>query len=395
MRRSTDRIITTHTGSLPRPAELMAPLRAKDGGDPYDAADLSARVQRSVADVVRKQAAVGIDVVGDGEHSKSSFTAYLSTRLAGLSKTEKPYEAYARTRDYLAFAAVYDENKAMLAARPSAAGKPPAGKRRIACTGPVKYIGHREVQADIDTLRAAMVSMTAEEGFITALSPSNLEAYYRNDYYATSEEYLFALADAMHDEYKAIVDGGFVLQIDDPQLVTYYDRTPGISIEQCRKFIELRVEVLNHALRGIPEEKIRFHTCYSTNIAPRVHDLELKHYLDLMLKIRAGAYSFEASNPRHEHEWEVWEKTKVPDGKVLLPGVVSHCVSLVEHPELVAQRIRRYAKIVGRENVIASTDCGFGTSAVGDEVHPDVAWAKLGALVEGARLASRQLWGGG
>jgi 5-methyltetrahydropteroyltriglutamate--homocysteine methyltransferase len=393
MQRSTDRIITTHTGSLPRPVELMAPLRAKDGGNPFDAADLSARVERSIAEVVRKQAAVGIDVVGDGEHSKSSFTAYLGTRLAGLSKTEKPYAAYPPTRDYLAFSAVYDENRAMLAARPSAAAKPPAGKRWIACTGPISYIGHAEVQADIAMLRAAMQSVTAEAGFITALSPSNLEAYYRNDHYATSEEYLFALADAMHHEYKAIVDAGFLLQIDDPQMVTYYDRTPDLSIEQCRKFIALRVEVLNYALRGIPEEKIRFHTCYSTNIAPRVHDLELRHYLDLMLEIHAAAYSFEAANPRHEHEWEIWQHAKVPDGKVLLPGVVSHCVSLVEHPELVAQRIRRYAAIVGRERVIASTDCGFGTSAVGDEVHPDVAWAKLGALVEGARLASRQLWG--
>lgn len=228
---------------------------------------------------------------------------------------------------------------------------------------------------------------------MTALSPSNLEVFYRNDYYRTPEEYLTALAEAMHEEYKAIVDAGFVLQIDDPQLVTYYDRTPGISIEDCRKFIALRVEILNHALRGIPEDRVRFHTCYSTNIAPRASDLELKDYIDLMLKINAAAYSFEASNPRHEHEWAVWESVKLPPGKVLLPGVVSHCVSLIEHPELVAQRIIRYADIVGRENVIASTDCGFGTSAAGDELHADVAWAKLDALVQGARLASAALWG--
>jgi len=196
----------------------------------------------------------------------------------------------------------------------------------------------------------------------------------------------------MHVEYKAIVDAGLLLQIDDPQLVTYYDRTPGIGIEECRKFIALRVEILNHALRGIPADRVRFHTCYSTNIAPRAHDLELKHYIDLMLKINAAAYSFEASNPRHEHEWAVWRDVKFPADKILLPGVVSHCVSLVEHPELVAQRILRYAEVVGRERVIASTDCGFGTSAAGDEVHPDVAWAKLKALVEGARLASAALW---
>jgi 5-methyltetrahydropteroyltriglutamate--homocysteine methyltransferase len=212
-------------------------------------------------------------------------------------------------------------------------------------------------------------------------------------HYNNPEEFVFAAADAMHEEYKAIVDAGFLLQIDDPQLVTYYDRTPGISIEECRKFIALRVEILNHALRGLPADRIRFHTCYSTNIAPRAHDLELKHYIDMMLRINAGGYSFEAANPRHDHEWSVWEDVKLPDGKVLLPGVVSHCVSLVEHPELVAQRIHRYAKVIGRERVIASTDCGFGTSAAGDEVHPDVAWAKLAALVEGARLASAELWG--
>jgi 5-methyltetrahydropteroyltriglutamate--homocysteine methyltransferase len=265
--------------------------------------------------------------------------------------------------------------------------------RWLRCSGPISYVGQAEVAADIANLKAAMAETQAQEGFITALSPSNLEVFYRNDYYRTAEEYLVALADAMHEEYKAIVESGLVLQIDDPQLVTYYDRTPGIGLEECRKFIAHRVEILNHALRGLPEDRVRFHTCYSTNIAPRVHDLELKHYVDLMLKINASAYSFEASNPRHEHEWAVWEQIKLPEGKVLLPGVVSHCVSLVEHPELVAQRIVRYAKIVGRENVIASTDCGFGTSAAGDELHPDVSWAKLDALVQGARLASAELWG--
>ncbi len=395
MRQSTDRIITTHTGSLPRPMAIVAALQAKDGREPYDAPALAASVRQSVSDIVRKQAATGIDVVSDGEHSKSSFTAYLGARLAGLQRIDKPYMAYKPTRDYLAFSAVYDENKVMLAARPNVVRKPAAGMRWIVCGGPIEYVGQNEVATDIDNLKAALQAAPAEEGFLTALSPSNLEVFYRNDHYKTQEEYLTALADAMHVEYKAIVDAGFLLQIDDPQLVTYYDRTPGIDMAECRKYMALRVEVLNHALRGIPEDRVRFHTCYSTNIAPRVHDLELKDYLDLMLKINAGAYSFEASNPRHEHEWAVWQEVKVPDGKVLLPGVVSHCVSLVEHPELVAQRIERYAGIVGRENVIASTDCGFGTSAAGDDVHPDVAWAKLGALVEGARLASRRLWGRG
>ena len=392
MQQSRQRIITTHTGSLPRPADLIAPLQAKDGGNTYDAAALAARVRQSVFEIVRKQAATGLDIIGDGEHSKSSFTAYLGTRLGGLSRASEPYKAYAVTRDAQAFPEVYAENRIMLAARPRPVQKSPAGMRWLRCSGPITYIGRAEVEADIANLKAAMAEVGATEGFITALSPSNLEVFYRNDYYRTAEEYLTALADAMHVEYKAIVDAGLLLQIDDPQLVTYYDRTPGIGIEECRKFIALRVEVLNHALRGIPADRVRFHTCYSTNIAPRAHDLELKHYIDLMLKINAAAYSFEASNPRHEHEWAVWRDVKFPADKILLPGVVSHCVSLVEHPELVAQRILRYAEVVGRERVIASTDCGFGTSAAGDEVHPDVAWAKLKALVEGARLASAALW---
>ena len=394
MRQSTDRIVTTHTGSLPRPSDLLAPLQAKDGGETYDAVTLSGRVRESVTNIVRRQDEIGIDIVSDGEHSKSSFTAYLGTRLAGLSRASEAYQAYRPTRDALAFPGVYAENRVMLAARPRPTAKPGAGLRWLRCSGPITYVGHAEVATDIANMKAAMAGTNAQEGFITALSPSNLEVFYRNDYYSDPQDYLVALADAMHEEYKAIVDAGIVLQIDDPQLVTYYDRTPGIGIDECRKFIELRVEILNHALRGLPEDRVRFHTCYSTNIAPRAHDLELKHYIDLMLKIKAGAYSFEASNPRHEHEWAVWEHIKLPEGKVLLPGVVSHCVSLVEHPELVAQRIVRYANIVGRENVIASTDCGFGTSAAGDELHPDVSWAKLEALVQGARLATTALWEG-
>jgi 5-methyltetrahydropteroyltriglutamate--homocysteine methyltransferase len=392
MERSIERIVTTHTGSLPRPGELLAPLQAKDGGETFDAAWLTTRVRQSVFDIVRQQAETGLDVIGDGEHSKSSFTAYLGTRLGGLSRAPEPYQAYAPTRDALAFPDVYAENRVMLAARPRAAHKPAAGRRWLRCSGPITYIGQQEVQTDIANLKAALASVNVKEAFITALSPSNLEVFYRNDYYRTAEEYLTALADAMHEEYKAIVDAGLLLQIDDPQLVTYFDRTPGISIDECRKFIALRVDILNYALRGLPPDRIRFHTCYSTNIAPRAYDLELKHYIDMMLKINAMAYSFEAANPRHDHEWVLWQDVKLPEGKVLLPGVVSHCVSLVEHPELVAQRIHRYASAVGRENVIASTDCGFGTSAAGDEVHPTVAWAKLAALVEGAQLASAELW---
>src|SRR5665213_2958034 len=392
MRRSTDRIVTTHTGSLPRPNDLVALLLPKDGGQSYDAAALAPRVCAPEREVVHNQAAIGIHGIRDAAHSQSSFTAYLRTRLAGLSQTTKPYQAYGPTRDYIEFKDVYDENAVMLGARPSTKGRPLRNLRNTACMAPLKYVGQKEVAADIEYLKAALATVKSEEGFITALSPSNLEVFYRNEYYRTEDEYLAALADAMHEEYRAIADAGFVLQIDDPRLVTHWDRSPDITLAECRKFIAKRVEVLNHALRGIPEDQVRFHTCYSTNIAPRAHDMELKDYIDLMLKIRARAFSFEASNPRHEHEWEVWAETKLPDGIVLAPGVVSHCVSLVEHPELVAQRITRYANIVGRENVVACTDCGFGTSAVGDQVHPDVAWAKLKALVDGARIASKTLW---
>jgi 5-methyltetrahydropteroyltriglutamate--homocysteine methyltransferase len=262
-----------------------------------------------------------------------------------------------------------------------------------ACIGPIAYVGQEEVAADIANLKAALVGVDHTDAFITAISPSNLELYYENRHYTTDEEYLAALADAMHVEYKAIVDGGFVLQIDDPRMATHYNRDASATIEQCRDFIALRVEAVNHALRGIPEDRVRFHTCYSVNVAPRLHDFELRHFVDLMLKINAGAYVIEGANPRHEHEWQIWRDTKLPDGKLLIPGVVSHCVHMVEHPELVAQRIERFAGLVGRERVLAGTDCGFGTSGAGDEVHPEVAWAKLAALVEGAQIASDRLWG--
>jgi 5-methyltetrahydropteroyltriglutamate--homocysteine methyltransferase len=231
-----------------------------------------------------------------------------------------------------------------------------------------------------------------EDVFMTAISPNNLEFYHRNGYYPTDEQHLEALANAMNVEYRAIVDAGLVVQIDDPRMATHYNRTPDASIEECRKFIAQHVEAVNLALKGIPRDRVRFHTCYSVNVAPRVHDMELRHYLDLMLRINAQAFSFEAANPRHEHEWAVWKEAKLPDDIILIPGVVSHCVHLVEHPELVAQRIERYAGIVGRDNVIASNDCGFATSAAGDELNTEVAWAKLEALVEGARIASARLW---
>ncbi len=393
MKTSRTRILTTHAGSLPRPAELLEMLHAKDLAQPYDAAELARRVRRSVMAVVRRQAEIGIDVVGDGEHSKSSFAAYGRARLAPIVDVDEPVSFRGPTRDSLAFPAVYEEQRVMNAARSTVGPRRPSRNVATACTGPLAYTGQPDVAADTDNLKAALAGVAAEEAFITAISPTNLEMYHANRHYPDDDSYLEALADAINVEYKAIVDAGFVLQIDDPRIATHYNREPGASVEDCRRFIARGVEAINRALRGIPEDRVRFHTCYSVNVAPRVHDLELKHFIDLMLKIKAQAFSFEASNPRHEHEWEVWQEVKLPPDRILIPGVVSHCVHLVEHPELVAQRIERYAAIVGRENVIAGTDCGFATSAAGDEVHPDVAWAKLGALVEGAEIASRRLWG--
>ena len=393
MKSSTDRILTTHTGSLPRPGDLVAMLNAKELGEPYDRTTFAARVKRAVDEIVRQQVQTGIDIIGDGEHSKFNWMAYARARLEGLTEIDSPVRFRGATRDSIEFAGAYEDLKIMHSARSGAlVAKRTARPRALVCGGPIRYVGQDELSADIANLKASLKGANAEEAFMTAISPSNLELYYENQHYATDEEYLEALSEAMRVEYLAITDAGFVLQIDDPRMATHYNRQVEASIEDCRKFIEPRVEALNHALRGIPEDRIRFHTCYSVNIAPRVHDFELKHFLDLMLKVRAGAFVIEAANPRHEHEWAIWQEVKLPDDRLLIPGMVSHCVHLVEHPELVAQRIERFASVVGRERVIAGTDCGFGTSGAGDEVHPDVAWAKLRALVEGAMIASRRLW---
>ena len=395
MQRSTSRILTTHTGSLPRPGDLVALLNAKELGEPYDKPAFATRVSRAIGEVVRQQTATGIDVMGDGEHGKFNWMAYARGRLSGLEEIDSPVRFRGATRDSIEFPGAYEDLKIMHAARSGAlVAKRVSRPKALVCAGPIRYVGQDEVRADIGNLKHALAGSAVADAFITAISPSNLELYYENRHYASDEEYLEALSEAMRVEYLAIVDAGFLLQIDDTRMATHYNRATDATIEDCRKFIALRVEALNHALRGIPEEKIRFHTCYSTNIAPRVHDFELKHFADLMLQVRASAYLVEAANPRHEHEWQIWQDVKLPDDKILISGVVSHCVHLVEHPELVAQRIVRFADVVGRERVIAGTDCGFGTSDAGDEVHPDVAWAKLRALVEGARIASRKLWGG-
>jgi 5-methyltetrahydropteroyltriglutamate--homocysteine methyltransferase len=393
MKTSSSRILTTHTGSLPRPADLVALLNDRELGKPYDEAVFDSRVKRAINDIVAWQADTGIDIVDDGEHSKINWMAYARARLSGLEEIDSPSRFRGPTRDSLAFPGAYEDMKVMLAHRSgSQVPKRTVRPKAQVCSGPIKYVGQRDLETDIANLRAAAADKQVEEVFMTAISPSNLELYYENRYYASDEEYLSALADAMRVEYMAIVAAGFLLQIDDPRMATHYSRAVDATVEECRTFIARRVEAVNYALRGLPQDRVRFHTCYSVNVAPRAHDFELKHFVDLLLKINAGAYLIEGANPRHEHEWELWRDVKLPDDKILVPGVVSHCVHLVEHPELVAQRIIRFADVVGPEHVIAGTDCGFGTSGAGDEVHPEVAWAKLQSLVEGARLASNKLY---
>lgn len=393
MQRSSERVLTTHTGSLPRPADLVALLNAKELSSSYDHVAYKERIRRAVSEIVHKQAETGIDIVDDGEHSKVNWMAYARARLSGLEEVDRPPRFRGPTRDSLTFPGAYEDMRLMLAGRSGAiVPKRQVRPKAQICSGPIAYTGQDELQTDIDNLKRALKDIGADEGFMTAISPSNLELYYENHHYASDQEYLAALADAMRVEYKAIADAGLLLQIDDPRMATHYNRSVDASIEDCRKFIALRVEAVNYALRGIPADRVRFHTCYSVNIAPRANDFELKYFADLMLQVNACAYLIEAANPRHEHEWELWKEIKLPNDKILVPGVVSHCVQLVEHPELVAQRIERFAGVVGRERVIAGTDCGFGTSGAGDEVHPEVAWAKLKSLVEGARIASKRLW---
>jgi 5-methyltetrahydropteroyltriglutamate--homocysteine methyltransferase len=387
MKRSSDRILTTHAGSLPRPADLLTLIRAKAGGQPYDQPAFAARVRSAVAGIVRRQVDLGLDVVDDGEMGKSGFIPYVNERLAGFEPDpEAVASPWTGSREVQAFPEFYEW---FARAMPS----PPARSLHMVCTGPIAYTGHQHVRTDIENLRAALVGVDAEEAFIPAISPTGVEGWQRNRYYRTDEEYLYALADAMREEYRAIVEAGFLVQIDDPRIATHYVSHPELSLEQVRRWAQVRIEALNHALRDIPRERVRWHTCYGINIGPRVHDMELKHILDLMLTIRAGAYSFEAANPRHEHEWRLWEGVKLPAGTVLIPGVITQSSVLVEHPELVADRIVRFARLVGRENVIAGADCGFGTFAGSTEIHESVVWAKLAALAEGARLATKQLWG--
>jgi 5-methyltetrahydropteroyltriglutamate--homocysteine methyltransferase len=381
MKHSLERILTTHAGSLPRPPDLLDLFKSGDGAA-FEQHGGGERLRTAVDEIVRRQAELGIDVVDDGEYGKPSFVSYINERLGGyeVDTHTGPRNQWARSREGLSFPEFYAQTH------------PASTHTHMVCTGPITYKDHTPLKRDIANLKAALQGVAVEEVFMPAISPSNIEDWQKNAYYKSQEEYIFAIAEAMHEEYKTIVDAGFLVQIDDPRLVTYYILHPEASVADCRKWAELRVAALNHALRDIPAEKIRFHTCYGINMGPRIHDMELKDIVDIILKIRAGAYSFEAANPRHEHEWKVWKDVSLPEGKILIPGVISHSTILVEHPELVAERIVRYANIVGRENVIAGSDCGFATFAGSKEVHPSIVWAKLKALSDGARIASKQLW---
>jgi 5-methyltetrahydropteroyltriglutamate--homocysteine methyltransferase len=396
MKRSTERILTTHVGSLARPDALISILRSRDQGQPYDRETYARLVRDAVADVVRKQTEVGIDIVTDGEQGKASFFGYIVERFNGFKRKPAPPgqegNPRAASREYRAFPEYYAWSERIAE---WAGGR--GGDRRHgidACMGPVSYRGHAAVQTDIGNLEAALKGLPHEEVFMPAIAPSYIAATLPNEFYRTEQEYEQAVADALREEYRAIVDAGFVLQIDDPRLITYYMMNPELSVANCRRWAEQRVEAINYSLRGIPPERVRFHTCYSIDVGPRIHDMELKDIVDILLRINAGAYSFEAANPRHEHEYHVFEQTRPPEGKILIPGVVSHTTNLVEHPELIAERIARFARIVGRENVIAGADCGFAASALRfNDTHPSVAWLKFAALTEGARLATRHLWG--
>ena len=394
MKRSTERILTTHVGSLARPDSLIPLLRLREYGQPYDREELAKLVAEAVTEVVKRQVEAGIDIVTDGEQGKSSFYGYIVERFSGFERKPTPSGNEGRPRaagrEYLAFPDYYAWSERI--AEPFG-GRGGRSRGIDTCTGPVSYRGHEAVRADIDNLNAALKGQPHQEVFVPAIAPSYVAATFANEYYRTHEEYEQAVSDALREEYKAIVGAGFILQIDDPRLVTYYMMNPHLSVDDCRKWAEKRVEAINYSIRDIPPEKVRFHTCYSIDVGPRIHEMALKDIVDIMLKINAGAYLFEAANPRHEHEYHVFEGVKLPDGKILIPGVISHTTNLVEHPELVAERIVRFARIVGRENVIAGADCGFAASALRfNDIHPSMAWLKFAALAEGARLATCELW---
>ncbi len=391
MKRSTSRILTTHVGSLVRPESVLEFMRGRTPGTPFTTAQ-SAILKQTVAEAVRQQVECGIDVVNDGEFSKSSFSGYVSDRLTGWESKPGPGRMQ-RGRDRARFRDAYAEIDRPLASGNTGGGRGTGDGTHLVCTGPVTYRGEAFVQADIDNLKAALQGLSYEEAFMPAVGPGTIELQRDNEYYKTSEEYVFAIAEAMKTEYKMIVDAGFILQIDDPRIVTEYDSmNPAPTADEYRKFAQVRIDALNYALKGLPEDRIRYHMCWGSWHGPHSTDAPLEEIAEVILQVNAGAFSLEAANPRHEHEYHVWERIKFPDGKIIIPGVIAHTTNHVEHPELVAERIMRYANIVGRENVIAGVDCGFAQGAQTVRVHPSIVWEKFRMLSEGAKLASQRLW---
>jgi 5-methyltetrahydropteroyltriglutamate--homocysteine methyltransferase len=392
MQRSTNRILTTHTGSLPRPTDLLEAMRARENDMPFDRPAFDQRVHDAVAENVRRQAEAGIDIVNDGEVGKPGFNSYILERLSGFEvripaggapRTTGPIDPNGRDAqlfpDYYEYVLAHSAFEHTIRIAP-----------RV-CVGPVSYVGHQHVQRDIANLEAALSGLDVVEGFLPSASPlPNVGA---NEYYTSTEEYTTAYANAMREEYKLILDAGLMLQIDDPRMVSNWDSRRDLTLADYRRQAEQRVELLNYALRDLPADRIRYHTCYGVNFGPRVSDLQLEDVIDILLKINVAAYSFEAANPRHEHEWRLFERVKLPDGKVLVPGMVTHSNVMIEHPQAVADRIERWARTIGKENLIVGNDCGFASTAGNAEIPPTVAWAKLQALGEGARLASERLYG--
>jgi 5-methyltetrahydropteroyltriglutamate--homocysteine methyltransferase len=406
---SQERVLTSHAGSLPRPEDLVARNRRRSEGDRSDEDGYQDALKAAVVDLVGRQKAIGIDLVNDGEYGHSmghrydygSWWTYVFQRLGGLEIAEigmfdLPQAApkgdgirlasFNERRDWLAFSDAYDDPS-------SGAALPDTGQRQFApiCRGPITYQGHDAVQRDIANFKAALDAAGLEDGYLNSVAPGSCGRF-GNEHYANDEEVIYACADAMREEYQAILDAGLLLQIDFPGLISSWDARTTATLAEYRAWAEGRIEHLNHALRGLPEDRIRFHTCYGVNFGPRVSDLQLADIIDLFFTIKAGAYSFEAANPRHEHEWRVPQKVKLPDGKMLIPGVVTHSNVMIEHPEVVADRIERWAGAVGRENVMVGNDCGFQSTAGNTEIPITVAWAKLQALGDGARIASDRLW---
>jgi len=394
MAKDAGRILTSHVGSLVRPDDLLAFIAKQQDGQPYDAKAYEDCLRRSVADVVKKQVGAGVDIVSDGEYGKSiSWSRYILDRLSGFEERHDKtpgFKSAVAGKDRRDFAEFYEEYEANY-------GFVGMGKTFKTgswfVTGPIKYTGQALIQRDIDDIKRGVAGSGATDAFMPLVAPASVVPQRTDEFYKSEEEALFAIADAVHEEYKAVIDAGLIAQIDDAFLASVYDvMVPPKTLAEYRKWAELRIEALNHALKGLPQDRTRYHICWGSWNGPHTNDVAFKDIADLVLRVNVGGYSLEMANPRHEHEWRVWETVKLPEGKYLLPGLVSHATNIVEHPELVAERIVRLAKLVGRERVVASTDCGFAQGPFARRVHPQIMWAKLRALAEGARIATKELW---